>query len=186
MWSSRFVLVQNAIFDKVISQPFVQTRLLIGELAHLNDVLFVLGNPPTSYPNSFFYNFSLCPYFMHDVLFWPSDPPSKVSKYLSTYLLNWILCAQWLYLIWYFFKSIIAKLFLLKIGTMSRSIFLLLFLSGIVFCQRKPKTCIIGGACYEGNWLWFESPYINFASFQGIRYAKPPIINLRYKIWKLK
>ena len=62
-------------------------------------------------------------------------------------------------------------LFLLKIGTMSRSIFLLLFLFGIVFCQRKPTTCIIGGACYRGmsHVIYFIPPpsfWCNFVSYR--------------------
>ena len=40
-----------------------------------------------------------------------------------------------------------------------------------------PRVCLERGACYEGGWMENDS----FASFQGIRYAKSPTGNLRFK-----
>ena len=63
---------------------------------------------------------------------------------------------------------------------MSKSILLLLFLPGIVLSKTLPTTSILEGACsYQGSWL--DGANTRFASFQGIRYAQPPIGNLRFK-----
>ena len=63
---------------------------------------------------------------------------------------------------------------------MSKSILFLLFLPGIVLSKTLPKVSILEGACsYQGSWL--DGANTRFASYQGIRYAQPPIGNLRFK-----
>ena len=62
---------------------------------------------------------------------------------------------------------------------MLESILVLSFLPAIIFSKTFPTICVIGSACYQGSWL--NGTDTTFASFQGIRYAKPPVGNLRFK-----
>ena len=48
-----------------------------------------------------------------------------------------------------------------------------------VNCQTYPTVCLERNLCYQGAWL--NSKASKFASFQGIRYAVPPIGDLRFK-----
>ena len=69
---------------------------------------------------------------------------------------------------------------------MRSAIILLLFHLGFGINQNSPPIiCLKGstshnGACYQGAWLDGASAGTTFASFQGIRYAQPPIGTLRY------
>ena len=45
--------------------------------------------------------------------------------------------------------------------------------------QEEPTICFNNGACFEGTWI--SSLGATFASFQGIRYAKPPINEFRFR-----
>ena len=50
--------------------------------------------------------------------------------------------------------------------------------------QAEPPTICSGqdGVCYIGSWKrHYLLPAINYASFQGIRYAQPPLGKLRFK-----
>ena len=58
-------------------------------------------------------------------------------------------------------------------------ILVLSFLPAIAFSQTFPTICVVGSACYQGSWI--NGITSTFASFQGIRYAQPPIGNLRFK-----
>ena len=49
----------------------------------------------------------------------------------------------------------------------------------MVFSQLLPTICVLGSACYQGSWL--NGTNTTFASFQGIRYAQPPVGKLRFK-----
>merc|ERR1711936_1564653 len=49
----------------------------------------------------------------------------------------------------------------------------------ISFCQDLPTICLQKGACYQGSWM--DSLNSKYASFQGVRFAQPPIGNLRFK-----
>ena len=45
--------------------------------------------------------------------------------------------------------------------------------------QESPLVCLdTAETCYQGG--WYPGPITNFASFQGIRYAQPPLGNLRF------
>ena len=49
------------------------------------------------------------------------------------------------------------------------------------FSEFPPPICVeLGGACYLGNWK-NSSNDTRFASFQGVRYAKSPTNDLRFK-----
>ena len=60
---------------------------------------------------------------------------------------------------------------------------LIFFQAVLVIGQDFPTICLDQGACYKGAWIntihGGESGA--FASFQGIRYAQPPIESLRFK-----
>ena len=43
----------------------------------------------------------------------------------------------------------------------------------------QPEICLEGNTCYLGSWM-FTDKNTKFATFQGIRYAEPPLGNLRY------
>ena len=71
---------------------------------------------------------------------------------------------------------------------MIKSYVLLSFLPLLASSQTPPTVCLEQGTCYKGSWL--ESSVgglcppcrlFNYATFQGIRYAKPPIGDLRFK-----
>ena len=66
---------------------------------------------------------------------------------------------------------------------MFKAHFLLLFLPVLANTQEQPTICIDQGACYKGAWLFSNnsSSSKRYASFQGIRYAQPPIGDLRFK-----
>ena len=55
-------------------------------------------------------------------------------------------------------------------------IFTIFLFPALVLCQN---VCIQSGICYQGSWI--NSGRTKFASFQGIRYALPPIKDLRFK-----
>ena len=55
-------------------------------------------------------------------------------------------------------------------------IFTIFLFPALVLCQY---VCIQSGICYQGSWI--NSGRTKFASFQGIRYALPPIKDLRFK-----
>ena len=46
--------------------------------------------------------------------------------------------------------------------------------------QSPPTICLEEGACYLGSWATTDQG-TKFSSFQGIRYAQPPIGDLRFK-----
>ena len=47
-------------------------------------------------------------------------------------------------------------------------------------CNADPIVCVPQGSCYKGSYLEsYEGR--QFSSFQGIRYAEPPIGELRFK-----
>ena len=48
--------------------------------------------------------------------------------------------------------------------------------------QNSPTVCLEEGVCYEGAWINYIDGNSNkrFASYQGIRYAQPPLNNLRF------
>ena len=63
---------------------------------------------------------------------------------------------------------------------MFKVLVLLLFYSGFAISQNGPPTvCLNEGACYKGSWYHSIPNGVWFASFQGIRYAQPPIGTLR-------
>ena len=47
---------------------------------------------------------------------------------------------------------------------------ILVILPTMVLTQDSPEICNKQGTCYKGSWLQPE-----IATFQGIRYAEPPI-----------
>ena len=52
---------------------------------------------------------------------------------------------------------------------------------GLVSSKESPLTCLDStGTCYQGGWFNASSG-VQFASFQGIRYAQPPLGSLRFK-----
>ena len=59
-------------------------------------------------------------------------------------------------------------------------LFLIIFLTTCVLGQEHPSVCLDDGTCYIGSWMESAkgSP---FASYQGIRYAEPPIGKLRFR-----
>ena len=46
--------------------------------------------------------------------------------------------------------------------------------------QTTPPTICLGTTCFTGSWI-YTSKGLKYASFQGIKYAKAPIGNLRFK-----
>ena len=66
---------------------------------------------------------------------------------------------------------------------MFKSHFLLFFLPVLANSQEQPTICIDQGTCYKGSWISLNnsSSSARYASFQGIRYAQPPIGKLRFK-----
>ena len=63
---------------------------------------------------------------------------------------------------------------------MNKHLFVFIILPILSSGQDQPKVCLDEGKkiCYKGSWLpTFSSKY---ASFQGIRYAKAPINELRF------
>ena len=65
---------------------------------------------------------------------------------------------------------------------MFEALILLLLCSAVAFSQSgHPSTvCVEESACYLGSWYYRIPTSTLFASFQGIRYAQPPIGTLRY------
>ena len=65
---------------------------------------------------------------------------------------------------------------------MLRSIILLFFVPSLVLSKTKngPIVCLRSNAnvCFEGAWME-TSKNNQYASFQGIRYAQPPVGELR-------
>ena len=65
---------------------------------------------------------------------------------------------------------------------MFRSIILLFFIPSLVLSKTKngPIVCLRSNAnvCFEGAWME-TSKNNQYASFQGIRYAQPPVGELR-------
>ena len=57
---------------------------------------------------------------------------------------------------------------------------LLLLLAYSALSQTSPTICVSQGNCYKGSWISSDFG-IKYASFQGIRYAQPPIGDLRFK-----
>ena len=49
--------------------------------------------------------------------------------------------------------------------------------------QNSPTVCLQEGVCYEGAWINYIDGNSNkrFASYQGIRYAEPPLNNLSFQ-----
>ena len=62
---------------------------------------------------------------------------------------------------------------------MYKGICFLLIILKVAICQSSPTICLEQNACYIGSWInnTLETKY---ASFQGIRYAQPPINELRF------
>ena len=69
--------------------------------------------------------------------------------------------------------------FSIRIMIVLYMIFSLFFVS-LTKCQSPPTICLEQGACYLGSWATTDKG-TKFASFQGIRYAQPPISDLRFK-----
>ena len=59
---------------------------------------------------------------------------------------------------------------------MNKHIFTIFLFPALVLSQN---VCIKPGICYQGSWI--DSGNKRFASFQGIRYALPPVGDLRFK-----
>ena len=65
---------------------------------------------------------------------------------------------------------------------MYKHILLLIFTSSLGFAEEYPTVCLEqGGTCYKGSWLKSPSNNVRYATFQGIKYAQPPIEELRFK-----
>ena len=65
---------------------------------------------------------------------------------------------------------------------MYKHISVLFFIPILCRSQEYPTVCLEeGGTCYKGSWLISPSNNIRHATFQGIRYAQPPIGELRFK-----
>ena len=45
--------------------------------------------------------------------------------------------------------------------------------------QNFPRVCLETEQCFEGSWKIYGD--LKYASFQGIRYAEPPVETLRFK-----
>ena len=69
-----------------------------------------------------------------------------------------------------------------------RTYLLVLLLPAVVLTENSPKVCLEepssdgldGGACFKGQWVTTNEGN-RYASFQQIRYAQPPIGELRFK-----
>ena len=62
---------------------------------------------------------------------------------------------------------------------MNKNCFLLFLFPILTSSQNLPTICLENNACYQGSWISsFNSRY---ASFQGIRFAQPPIGALRFQ-----
>ena len=59
------------------------------------------------------------------------------------------------------------------------SFLVLLIFPTYVFSLTSPTVCLEQGACYKGSWI--NTSVVKYASFQGIRYAQPPVGDLRFK-----
>ena len=65
---------------------------------------------------------------------------------------------------------------------MYKPIIVLFFIPILCTSQEFPTVCLEqGGACYIGSWLSSPSNNIRYVTFQGIRYAQPPVGDLRFK-----
>ena len=64
---------------------------------------------------------------------------------------------------------------------MKQQVIVLIFLPVIVCSQDSPNVCIGQNTCYKGGWISSSSGVGKFATYQGIRYALPPIGDLRFK-----
>ena len=53
-------------------------------------------------------------------------------------------------------------------------------ISNLVFAEDNPLVCLDSGTCYKGGWSSTSSG-IQYANFQGIRFAKAPTGNLRFR-----
>ena len=63
---------------------------------------------------------------------------------------------------------------------MYKHILLLIFTSSLSFAEEYPTVCLEqGGTCYKGSWLKSPSNNVTYATFQGIKYAQPPVGELR-------
>ena len=57
-------------------------------------------------------------------------------------------------------------------------LFLLILPKLLTQGQSQPTICLNQGACYLGSWAATDKGK-KYANFQGIRYAQPPIDDLR-------
>ena len=57
-------------------------------------------------------------------------------------------------------------------------LFLLILPILLTIGQSQPTICLSQGACYLGSWAKTDKG-AKYATFQGIRYAQPPIGDLR-------
>ena len=62
---------------------------------------------------------------------------------------------------------------------MLRPVIFLSFIHIIISNKVPPSICVSGGTCYRGAWINGTDIVTTFVSFQGIRYAQPPIGKLR-------
>merc|ERR1712156_1254453 len=69
-----------------------------------------------------------------------------------------------------------------KIKTKMYILMALFLLPATSWCQEPPNVCLkeLDGPCFTGSWTSTTNG-IKYASFQGIRYAQPPVGNLRFK-----
>ena len=56
---------------------------------------------------------------------------------------------------------------------------LLVLAPALALAQQGPSVCTGAGGCYRGAWMETKQGK-EFASFQGIRYAAPPVGELRF------
>ena len=65
---------------------------------------------------------------------------------------------------------------------MYKHILLLIFILSLGLAEEYPTVCLEQeGTCYKGSWLTSPSNNVRYATFQGIKYAQPPIGELRFK-----
>ena len=62
---------------------------------------------------------------------------------------------------------------------MIKSLLFYFFLPSFILAS-KPQLCLENNACYIGKWANTQNG-TTYASFQGIRYAQPPVGMLRFK-----